>query len=148
MERICPVCNSTIDSGDSRCPSCGFQLMGGTEEFQPITLDGDIAARRPQAQKTARIASLVVVSGPQTGMAYRLDDKELSVGRSPQCDIFLNDMTVSRSHAAIIPTEGGFTIRDSQSFNGTWINNESVDEALLADGDIIQIGAFCLKFEV
>jgi pSer/pThr/pTyr-binding forkhead associated (FHA) protein len=68
------------------------------------------------------------------------------VGRSPQCDIFLNDMTVSREHATIRPEAGEFVIKDSNSFNGIWINNQNVEEAVLEEGDIVQIGAFCLLF--
>lgn len=147
MEIKCPVCNNPIDNDATSCPSCGFKLLGSTEEFQPISFEAAERKSAPHKVKTVQIASFTVISGPQIGTSYRLDDKQLSVGRSPQCDIFLNDMTVSRSHASIFPKDGGFVIKDCQSFNGIWINNESIEEARLQDGDIVQIGAFCLKYE-
>ena len=147
MENTCPVCNSPIKESDSSCPSCGFKMLGSTEEFQPISLDGEQQAIPMKKPKAAQIASFVIVRGPQIGTSYRLDDKQLTVGRSPQCDIFLNDMTVSRDHAIVFPREGQFVIKDNQSYNGIWINNESIEEAVLHDGDIVQIGAFCLKYE-
>lgn len=147
MEMNCPVCNNPIKNDDTSCPSCGFKLLGSTEEFQPISLDADEQPLPQQKVKTAQVASFTVISGPQIGTSYRLDDKQLSVGRSPQCDIFLNDMTVSRTHASIFPKNGSFIIKDCQSFNGIWINNKSIDEATLCNGDIVQIGAFCLKYE-
>ena len=92
-------------------------------------------------------AALRVVRGPQTGTTFTLDDDLLSIGRSPQCGVFLNDMTVSRQHATIMRTERGRLITDEHSFNGVWVNNENVDAHLLQAGDIIQIGAFCLLYQ-
>ena len=65
-----------------------------------------------------------------------------------QCDVFLNDMTVSREHAVIEPSTGTFSIRDTNSFNGVWVNNANIEESYtLVHGDIIQIGAFCLLYQ-
>lgn len=147
MSLICPVCNGTVEESAGSCPSCGFKLLGSTEEFKPIALDEEIPTEPNQVHKAVQKASFTIVRGAQIGTVYRLDDKILSIGRSPQCDIFLNDMTVSREHASVFPKWNGFVIRDNQSYNGIWINNESVEEAKLADGDIVQIGAFCLKYE-
>uniref|UniRef100_UPI002633FBB3 FHA domain-containing protein n=1 Tax=uncultured Ellagibacter sp. TaxID=2137580 RepID=UPI002633FBB3 len=63
-----------------------------------------------------------------------------------QCDIFLNDMTVSRSHAVVEPTGDGCTITDDSSFNGVWVNNDNVEARELHEGDVVQIGAFCLVY--
>jgi len=92
------------------------------------------------------MAVLRVVHGPQIEMTFHLEEGTYTIGRSPQCDIFLNDMTVSRKHALLFPTGKGFSIKDTNSFNGVWINNISVNETVLKDGDIIQIGAFCLMY--
>lgn len=146
MNDRCPVCNGPITPQDAACPACGFKLLGSTQEFKPLTLDAQgQPVVQPQA-KAAQTASLTVIRGPQIDTCYKLDDKMLTVGRSPQCDIFLNDMTVSREHATIQPRNGEFVIKDSQSFNGIWINNQNVDEAVLEEGDIVQIGAFCLLY--
>lgn len=91
-------------------------------------------------------ATLKIVKGPQIGSSFRLAADRLTVGRSPQCDIFLNDMTVSRMHATIERTPAGFRISDADSFNGLWVNNLNVKDADLRDGDIVQIGTFCLMY--
>ena len=109
-----------------------------------LLADETIEPEVPQTQQ----AELRVVRGPQTGVAFQLGDRGLTVGRSPQCDIFLNDMTVSREHAVIEPVDGGgYVIRDENSFNGVWVSNDSIDEHRLASGDIIQIGAFLLLYQ-
>ena len=142
---MCPVCNNPIDSQAPVCPHCGFKLLGSTQRFEPVSFGDDAlpVAAAPQAA-----AALHVVRGPQTGVTYQLGDQALTIGRSPQCDLFLNDMTVSREHASVEPADGGYVIRDANSFNGVWVNNDSVDAPRkLVDGDVIQIGAFCLLYQ-
>lgn len=149
-DKKCPVCNADISTLDAVCPSCGFKLLGTTQEFNPVSMEGMAAPEAAnenaaeQPQKECPDTRLTVVRGPQTGVSFQLSCMPLSVGRNPKCDIFLNDMTVSREHARIEPDGDGFKILDNNSYNGIWINNESVEEAHLHDGDIIQIGAFCL----
>ncbi|WP_273089030.1 FHA domain-containing protein [Cryptobacterium curtum] len=139
----CPVCNSPLEPGAAACPSCGFKLSGATQRFKPIALNETIST----PLSPARPSTLTVLRGPQNqGTAYQLGTDKMNVGRSPQCDIFLNDMTVSRAHALIEATPDGYRITDDGSFNGVWINNESISEAILHDGDVVQIGAFCLRF--
>lgn len=146
MNGVCPVCGGAVASTDDVCPQCGFKLAGSTQEFEPISLDGEgVDVRKPA--KKAQSATLTIVRGPQLGTVYTLDDKEQTIGRDPSCDIFLNDMTVSREHAIVAPKQGKFCIRDCSSYNGIWINNENVEEAALATDDIIQIGTFCLLYE-
>ena len=145
MTEKCPVCNNELAPDDAACPHCGFKLLGSTQRFEPVSFGDDAlpVAAAPQAA-----AALHVVRGPQTGVTYQLGDQALTIGRSPQCDLFLNDMTVSREHALIEPCEGGYAIRDTNSFNGVWVNNDSVDAPRkLQDGDVIQIGAFCLLYQ-
>ena len=144
MNTVCPVCNNPVDAQAAACPTCGFKLLGSTQRFEPVTLAGEPL---PAAAESQAAAVLHVVRGPQTGVSFQLGDAPLSIGRSPQCDLFLNDMTVSREHAVVEPAEGGYVIRDANSFNGVWVNNDSVDARKLADGDVIQIGAFCLVYK-
>ena len=61
--------------------------------------------------------------------------------------IFLNDMTVSRMHATIEQENGCYVIRDANSFNGVWVNNDSVEARALRPGDFVQIGTFCMQYE-
>lgn len=144
MNTICPVCNNPVDPQAARCPACGFKLLDATQRFEPVAVSDDslAAADKPHSQ-----AMLYVVRGPQIGVGFPLKDTPLSIGRSPKCDIFLNDMTVSRQHAIIEFGKGAYTISDTNSFNGVWINNTSVDTQVLSDGDVVQIGVFCLVYK-
>lgn len=144
MNTVCPVCNSPLDPQASACPACGFKLLGSTQRFAPVSLADEAL---PIAAPPQAAAVLHVVRGPQTGVTYQLEDQPLTIGRSPQCDLFLNDMTVSREHASVEPADGGYVIRDANSFNGVWVNNESVETRRLVSGDVIQIGAFCLVYK-
>ena len=144
MTPTCPVCASPVDPGAAACPSCGFKLLGTTQRFEPVSLADESL---PVATPAQTAAALHVVRGPSTGVTFHLGDQPLTIGRSPQCDVFLNDMTVSRSHATVEPSEGGYVIRDANSFNGVWVNNASVEAHRLSSGDVIQIGAFCLVYK-
>lgn len=146
MTQSCPVCGSAIPADSTSCPACGFKLQGATQSFQPINLDSDIHSESPDA--VAAKALLRVVRGPQTGVSFVLEKSPISVGRNPQCDIFLNDMTVSREHARIESMGSSWVITDTNSFNGVWVRNTNVERHTLEPGDIIQIGAFCLQFQI
>jgi len=92
---------------------------------------------------------LVIVSrGPNEGSTYLVDQDEVSVGRHPDSNIFLDDITVSRRHSVIERTGNDFTIRDVGSLNGTYVNHDRIDHKPIADGDEIQVGRFVLIFRV
>ena len=144
MSKLCPVCQQEVDDNLEVCSACGFRLQGSTEKFEPIEVSRDQAAAQPSQ---AEGASLRIIRGPHTGATYQLDPELTTIGRSPDCTLFLNDMTVSRLHATIRPLEGALIIQDENSFNGVWINNKNVETKALEAGDILQIGTFCLIFE-
>ncbi len=144
MSNSCPVCGNALPENSSSCGFCGFKLEGSTERFQPIAFGEEEIV--PVENVAPTHTYLRVVRGPQTGAVFELGEGTLSIGRSPHCDIFLNDMTVSREHALLLPQKGKFCIKDSNSFNGVWVNNRNVDQCMLSSGDLIQIGAFCLQY--
>jgi pSer/pThr/pTyr-binding forkhead associated (FHA) protein len=94
----------------------------------------------------AGTALLVVLRGPNTGARFLLDADEVSSGRHPDSDIFLDDVTVSRKHASFRREGDRFLVRDVGSLNGTYVNRERIDEAALKTGDEVQIGKFRLVF--
>lgn len=145
--QTCPVCGAPLTEADAACPSCGFKLLGRTQAFAPLTVQSQPAGSVAPNPALLSEATLQVVKGPQVGSVFRLAADKLTVGRSPECDIFLNDMTVSRMHATIERTPAGYTITDADSFNGLWVNNLNVKDAALQDGDVVQIGAFCLVYQ-
>src|SRR6185312_11036546 len=84
--------------------------------------------------------------GPNAGSRFLLDRATTTAGRHPNTDIFLDDVTVSRRHAEFRWVSGEFQIVDVGSLNGTYLNREPVDWAVLANGDEVQIGKFRLVF--
>ena len=143
MTEKCPICNGDLAESTSVCPACGYRLPGSTVEFKPISMSGDAGAKTDEQE---RFGELRIVRGPQTGIDISIRKGKLTMGRDPQCDIFLNDMTVSRHHAVIDTDEKGSIISDTNSFNGVWVNDTLCDRCLLKTGDVIQIGAFCLVY--
>ena len=140
----CPVCNAALSDSDAACPVCGFKFIGKTQAFAPITMN---PTENMASHALLDEATFSIVKGPQVGNVFRLSADTLTIGRSPQCDIFLNDMTVSRMHATMRRTPAGYEIVDSDSFNGLWVNNLNVKDAVLKDGDVVQIGTFCLVYQ-
>ena len=91
-------------------------------------------------------AMLVIHRGPAQGSRFLLDSETTSIGRSPESDVFFDDVTVSRKHAQIQRSNKEFVVVDSQSLNGTYVNSLSVTEQVLRMGDELQIGKFHLLF--
>ncbi|MGH8913383.1 MAG: FHA domain-containing protein [Acidimicrobiia bacterium] len=86
--------------------------------------------------------ALVVQRGPRTGMTYVLPQGNTTVGRHPESDIFLNDVTVSRQHCRFVVNDEGLSVEDSGSTNGTYVNDARVDKTLLDAGDEVLVGRF------
>jgi pSer/pThr/pTyr-binding forkhead associated (FHA) protein len=86
--------------------------------------------------------ALVVEKGPRAGMTYVLPDGNTTVGRHPESDIFLNDVTVSRQHCRFVIANGELRVEDSGSTNGTYVNDARVDAAGLRAGDEVLVGRF------
>ncbi len=138
----CPACGVPVDSKDGVCPSCGLHVPGATASFEPVE---QAEATIPPATGTEGPV-LVVRKGPQPGERFFLDRARLTVGRDPESDIFLNDMTVSRIHAVLDCANGSVNVTDSGSLNGTYLNGNVVETAGLADGDVLQVGTFQMVF--
>jgi pSer/pThr/pTyr-binding forkhead associated (FHA) protein len=91
-------------------------------------------------------ALLIVKRGPNAGARFLLDQDVTTVGRHPNADIFLDDVTVSRRHAEFLRDGAVFTVRDLASLNGTYFDGERIDEVQVTDGAEVQIGKFRLTF--
>lgn len=89
---------------------------------------------------------LVVQRGPNAGSRYALDQELVRLGRHPEADILLDDITVSRQHAEVRRTPEGYVVADAGSLNGTYLNRRRVEEALLRNADELQVGRFRLVF--
>lgn len=141
----CPACGSTVDEPyPPECPSCGARLAGATESFAPVGVVEE-SAESPVAEALTGPV-LIVRKGPDVGERFFIDRARLTIGRDPECDIFLNDVTVSRSHAVLELAGPEVSIEDVGSLNGTYVNGVRVDKAPLGDGDLVQVGKFQMVF--
>nr|WP_233404166.1 FHA domain-containing protein [Actinotalea solisilvae] len=91
-------------------------------------------------------ALLIMQRGPSAGARFLLDADRTVAGRSPNADIFLDDVTVSRKHVEFVRERDGFVVRDVGSLNGTYVNRTRIEQALLRAGDEVQIGKFRMTF--
>ncbi len=91
-------------------------------------------------------ALLIVQRGPNSGARFLLDSERTTVGRHPDSNIFLDDVTVSRKHAEFVREGDGFRVRDVGSLNGTYVNRDRVDDAMLRPGDEVQIGKYRMTY--
>lgn len=117
--------------------------------FLPVEAAGEVADEEVSIDlddEAAGAGILVVRRGPNAGSRFWLGEGVTSIGRSPTSGIFLDDVTVSRSHAQITNGDGIFVVADAGSLNGTYLNRERIDKATLHSGDELQIGKFRLVF--
>jgi pSer/pThr/pTyr-binding forkhead associated (FHA) protein len=92
-------------------------------------------------------AALVIRSGGgRAGESFTLSDERISIGRTPDAGVFLDDVTVSRNHALLVRRKDGLYIDDLGSLNGTYVNRRRIESHQLADGDEIQIGKYKLSY--
>lgn len=151
---FCNRCGHRNPPGSNFCSACGAALKLETGDDATMTIAfGAPEARAPEEELTISlddlpegVGMLVGRRGPNAGRRYVLDAELTRVGRHPDCDIFLNDITVSRRHADITRRGGGYVLHDAGSLNGTYVNRNRIDEATLANGDEVQIGKFKLVF--
>lgn len=138
-------------SDASFCSSCGARIADDTERTQAITRilepsGAGAETTHPSVDQPVAGATLMVRSGPQAGDRFRLAGTRTRLGRHPECDVSLDDISVSRRHAEIERRSDEFVLRDVGSLNGTYVNQRRVDSVVLQQGDEILIGRFRLLF--
>ena len=147
----CPECGFQNPEAANYCSKCGALLIHDepgthtTMTFTPedTTEDDSVSLADLRIEGPA----LVVRSGGgRAGETFALESERISVGRAPECEVFLDDVTVSRKHAVITQRADGYTIEDEGSLNGTYVNRRRVETASLEDGDEVQIGKYKLTF--
>jgi hypothetical protein len=156
---ICGRCGAANPEGSRFCAQCGTPLSRterAGETTSMIFTGADLAdvdygeEAAPDTDSAGSLppgtALLVVRRGPNAGSRFLLDSEITEVGRRPDSDIFLDDVTVSRRHAEFVRNGPRFAVRDVGSLNGTYVNRERIEQAALAGGDEVQIGKFRLVF--
>ena len=150
----CNQCGHRNAPGANFCSSCGALLEVETGDETTVTFAPvEPSADGVEDELTVALgelgdsgAVLVVKRGPNAGSKFVLNNGVTTAGRHPDSDVFLDDITVSRRHAEVVTTAAGYTVRDTGSLNGTYVNRERIDEGPLANGDELQIGKFRLVF--
>lgn len=152
MALHCPECGFVNDEGANYCQKCGSFLatgdapteattatyrIGETGELIPVELD-DVVAQG---------GALVIRSGGnRVGESFPLVGERMTIGRRPDADVFLDDVTVSRDHALLVHRSGGWHIDDLGSLNGTYVNRHRIESHRLGDGDELQVGKYKLTY--
>lgn len=146
----CAECGFQNPEAANFCSRCGATLNKGeageqTMTFTPDEVEDDPAAARHDLGGQG--PALVVRSGGgRAGESFFPSTERTLIGRSPECDVFLDDVTVSRRHAVLVHRDDGYYIDDEESLNGTYVNRRRVESAKLEDGDEVQIGKYRLTF--
>jgi hypothetical protein len=147
----CPECGFQNPEAANYCTKCGALLVrdeSGSDTTMSFTPEeGDEEGAEIMEELKAEGPALVVRSGGgRAGEHFLLEQDSTTVGRSPDCDIFLDDVTVSRRHALLKRSDGRFLIEDQGSLNGTFVNRRRIESGALEDGDEVQIGKYKLTF--
>jgi pSer/pThr/pTyr-binding forkhead associated (FHA) protein len=102
---------------------------------------------RSARPRPRRLGVLILRQGAESDQAFEVRRDSMTIGRSRESDIFLEDEAVSRVHAIVTRDEAGtYRIHDQNSANGTYVNNQRISEQVLEDGDEIQVGLMVLAF--
>jgi pSer/pThr/pTyr-binding forkhead associated (FHA) protein len=150
----CPECGFVNPESANYCQKCGAYLSarpeGGEEpttmtytvddtgEMQPVDID--------EVVERAGAALVIRAGGGRAGESFTIEDDRVSIGRSPDAGVFLDDVTVSRNHALLVKRRDGLYIDDLGSLNGTYVNRRRIESHRLEDGDEIQIGKYKLSY--
>jgi hypothetical protein len=150
----CPECGFTNAEGANYCQKCGAYIGGGehrgnepqtatyrideTGELVPVDVDAVVAHEG---------AVLVIrAGGGRVGESFPLSGDRMTIGRRPDSDVFLDDVTVSRDHALLVRRGSEFYLDDLGSLNGTYVNRQRIDSHKLEDGDELQVGKYKLSY--
>jgi hypothetical protein len=147
----CPECGFQNPEAANYCSKCGALLVkdeAGSETTMSYTPEEGEEDRAPTLEELGAEGPALVVrsGGGRAGEHFVPQGERTTIGRSPECDIFLDDVTVSRKHAELLRDGEAFTISDLGSLNGTFVNRKRIETAELEDDDEVQIGKYRLTF--
>ncbi len=154
MPSHCRECGFVNPEGANYCQKCGAYLGGAAKEgVEPVTMTytvGETGDLQPvdidEVLERSGAALVIRAGGGRAGESFTIDEDRVSIGRSPDAGVFLDDVTVSRNHALLVRRRDGLYIDDLGSLNGTYVNRRRIESHRLADGDEIQVGKYKLSF--
>ena len=149
----CPECGFVNPEGANYCQKCGAYLgrpegadepttmtykVDETGEYTPVDIEEEV--------EDAGAALVIRSGGGRAGESFQITGDRMSIGRTPDAGVFLDDVTVSRNHALLVRRQDGIYIDDLGSLNGSYVNRGRIESHRLADGDEIQIGKYKLSY--
>jgi pSer/pThr/pTyr-binding forkhead associated (FHA) protein len=144
--RFCANCGHRLQPAEAPAEATSTLSYGAPDRGEDQDAKLSTAEQAAVEALPRGSALLVVQRGPSAGSRFLLDTDEVSAGRHPDSEIFLDDVTVSRRHAVFRRTSHGYLVADVGSLNGTYVNRDRIDEVLLANGDEVQIGKYRLVY--
>jgi pSer/pThr/pTyr-binding forkhead associated (FHA) protein len=145
----CPECGFQNPEAANYCSKCGALLVKDEAVETTMTYvpeEGEDESTTLEEMGVKGPALVVRSGGGRTGETFALEGERTLIGRSPDCEIFLDDVTVSRKHAVVHRREDAFVIEDLGSLNGTFVNKRRIESGELDDNDEVQIGKYRLTF--
>jgi FHA domain len=148
----CPECGFVNGEGANYCQKCGAFLAavgesGGNATTAQYQLD-DEGELKPVDPERAPDGGVLVIraGGGRAGETFELSGDRIAIGRSPDADVFLDDVTVSRNHALLVRRRDGLYLDDLGSLNGSYVNRHRIESHKLQAGDELQIGKYKLTY--
>jgi FHA domain-containing protein/zinc ribbon protein len=147
----CPECGFQNPEAANYCSKCGALLIHDepgqhtTMTFTPEEEAEDDSLSLADLRVEGP-ALVVRAGGGRAGETFALQGDRVGIGRGPENEVFLDDVTVSRRHAVLVKRDDGYYVDDEESLNGTYVNRRRVENAKLEDGDEVQIGKYRLTF--
>lgn len=144
----CPECGFQSPEAANFCSRCGAALVRPAVDETTLSLTPEDLGEEVQGEGDGiRGPALVVrTGGGRAGETFVPTGERTLIGRSPECHVFLDDVTVSRRHAELVREGDRFVIRDLGSLNGTFVNRRRIESAALEDDDEVQIGKYRMTF--
>jgi hypothetical protein len=150
----CPECGLVNPEGANYCQKCGAFLPaaagedagGSTTAAYQLDDSGDLKPVDID-EMVAEGATLAIRSGGgRAGEVFEVKGERTQIGRSPDAEVFLDDVTVSRNHALVVRRRDGLYVDDLGSLNGTYVNRRRIESHKLANGDELQVGKYKLTY--
>jgi hypothetical protein len=145
----CQECGFQNPEAANYCSRCGALLEKGdqsSEATQSLPPEEVADLAHTPVEGLEGPALVVRSGGGRAGETFRPQGERTRIGRSPDCEVFLDDVTVSRNHAVLVEQDGKFHVEDQGSLNGTFVNRRRIDNAPIENGDELQIGKYRLTF--
>ena len=147
----CSECGFLNPEAANYCSRCGALLEKGdvvaNETTQSFSADEVHEHEQDLLDGLEGPALVVRAGGGRAGESFKpAGGGRTRIGRSPDCEIFLDDVTVSRNHAVLMERDGAYYVEDEGSLNGTFVNRKRIDNARLENGDELQVGKYRLTF--